>query len=260
MKALLPFVLALPAVLHAGTVAIELRPEVRVGAGPVTLGDVARLSSTDLALMRLLVDLPVGRAPVAGDAAMLHRPALAAWLRRKTGLADAQLLWSGADAARVSATQRRVSGDAMVAAAAEALRGWLQEQGQGTDAQVALPPRDIDVPQGRLALRVRAVGAPLRPRMLVWVDVWVDDRFVRGVPVAFEVAVAHAPLLRPAAPLVQRGQWASVRSGAGAVLTEARVQVLQDGKAGDRVLVRQPGATANVAATVLAPGELEVAR
>jgi flagella basal body P-ring formation protein FlgA len=262
MKApwLLLLALALPGALNAAAVSIELRPEVRVGTGRVTLGDVARLTSTDLDLMRLLVDLPVGRVPAGGEAAILQRPTLAGWLRRKTGLADEQLLWGGAEAARVSVVQRRVSGDALAAAASGALRGWLGEQGQGTDAQVTLLPRDIDVPEGRLNLRVRSPGGPLRRRMLVWVDVWVEDRFVRSVPVALEVDVPQGQLLRAAAaPIVQRGQWASVRSGAGAVVTEARVQVLQDGKAGDRVLVRQPGATANVAATVVAPGELEIA-
>lgn len=247
--------------LRAASVAIELRPEVRVGAGSVTLGDVARLSSTDLALMRLLVDLPVGRAPAAGEAAVLQRTALAGWLRRKAGLDDGQVLWSGAEVSRVSVVHRTVTGDAVAAAAGSALRSWLQEQGQATDVQVSLPPRDIDVPEGRLALRARPVaGTPLRHRMIVWVDVLVDERFVRGVPVAFQVALQEARLLRPAQPMVQRGQWASVRSGAGAVVTEARVQVLQDGRAGDRVLVRQPGAMSNVAATVLAPGELEIAR
>ena len=253
--------LAVQPALGASTVTIELRPEVRLSTGAVTLGDVARLSSTDLALMRLLVDLPVGTAPAAGSAAVLQRTALAAWLRRKAGLAEDQMLWSGADVSRVSVAHRTVTGDAVAAAAGTALRSWLAEQGQGIDVQVSLPPRDIDVPEGRLALRVRPVaGTPLRQRMLVWVDVLVDERFVRGVPVAFQVAVPEAQVLRLAPPLVQRGQWASVRSGAGAVMTEARVQVLQDGRAGDRVLVRQPGAQSNVAATVLAPGELEIAR
>ena len=253
--------LATPQAALAATVTIELRHEVRVSTGAVTLGDVARLASTDLALMRLLVDLPVGRAPTAGDAAVVQRSALAGWLRRKTGLAEDQVLWTGADAARVSAMQRIVAGDAVAAAAGTALRAWLEEQGPGIDAQVSLPPRDLDVPEGHLALRVRPLtGTPLRQRMLVWVDVLVDERFVRGVPVAFQVALPDAQLLRPAHPMVQRGQWASVRSGAGAVVTQARVQVLQDGRAGDRVLVRQPGATSNVAATVLAPGELEIAR
>jgi flagellar basal body P-ring formation protein FlgA len=59
-------------------------------------------------------------------------------------------------------------------------------------------------------------------------------------------------------PAVLRGQWASLRSGAGAVTLEARVEVLQDGRPGDRVRVRQPGATAAVVAKVIAPGQLEV--
>lgn len=61
-------------------------------------------------------------------------------------------------------------------------------------------------------------------------------------------------------PLVQRGQWASLRSGTGVVMTEARVEVLQDGREGENVRVRQPGAMAQVTARVVGPGQLEIVR
>jgi flagella basal body P-ring formation protein FlgA len=61
-------------------------------------------------------------------------------------------------------------------------------------------------------------------------------------------------------PIVQRGQWASLRSGSGAVSLEARVEVLQDGRLGDSIRVRQQGAAAGVIARVTGPGQLELAR
>lgn len=64
----------------------------------------------------------------------------------------------------------------------------------------------------------------------------------------------------PRVPAVARGQWASLRAEAGVVTLETRVEVLQDGRTGDKVRVRQPGATAGVMAKVLGPGQLEIAR
>ncbi|MDB5750683.1 MAG: flagella basal body P-ring formation protein FlgA, partial [Ramlibacter sp.] len=59
---------------------------------------------------------------------------------------------------------------------------------------------------------------------------------------------------------VARGEWASLRSGAGAVHTEARVRVLQDGRVGDNVRVRPSAAAASLVARVTGTGQLEVAR
>jgi flagella basal body P-ring formation protein FlgA len=59
-------------------------------------------------------------------------------------------------------------------------------------------------------------------------------------------------------PLVARGEWATLRSGAGAVTLESRVEVLQDGQAGQRVRVRAAGATGIVFARVLGPAQLEL--
>nr|WP_283254380.1 flagella basal body P-ring formation protein FlgA [Ramlibacter paludis] len=98
--------------------------------------------------------------------------------------------------------------------------------------------------------------------MLVWVDVWVDERFVRTVAVRFHVALVSPSVPGPISSslVVQRGQWASLRSGSGAVSLEARVEVLQDGRLGDSIRVRQPGAAAGVIARVTGPGQLELAR
>src|SRR5688500_7946487 len=75
---------------------IELLPQALVAGDTVTLGDLAHLRSTDLDLMRKLVRLPVGRAPQAGQAAVVQQPALAAWIQRQPGLSQEQLQWTGA--------------------------------------------------------------------------------------------------------------------------------------------------------------------
>jgi flagellar basal body P-ring formation protein FlgA len=295
---------------------IELLPQVRVSAGAVTLGQVARLASNDLDLMRSLVNLRIGRSPAAGQSVTLERDALKEWIRLRLRVAPEQVRWSGPESAQVIARSRAVAGEEIAVAAGDALRHWLAARSDRNEVQLHVLPRDIEAPEGEVRLATRPLAnSRLRKRMLVWVDVWVSDRFVRTVPVSFDVsawreaAEAIAPLEAGAAlpmgalsirevdvaaedgppamvetlgreafrtrralqpgelvkardveglPAVLRGQWASLRSGAGAVTLEARVEVLQDGRPGDRVRVRQPGATAAVVAKVIAPGQLEV--
>lgn len=316
MKLVLSLIaLAASAPAFAAEAAIELLPEARVAPGPVVLGEVARVHSQDLALIRALVSLPVGRAPAAGEPAVLERAALSAWMQRRLA-SPAVLAWSGPEGTRVVTASRTVAGEAIADAARDALRQWLAGRSDRSDVQVAWVPRDIEAPEGALRLQPRPLGgAPVRSRMVVWVDVWASDRFVRTVAVPFAVnawrdaasaavdlpagaplqsaplvqrpvdiaALDGAPLAAPAdaassqqlrrpvaagaalrardvgaALLVQRGQFASLRSGAGLVTSEARVEVLQDGHAGENVRVRQPGAMAQVTARVVGPGQLEI--
>lgn len=249
-------------------VAIALRAQARVTGPTVTLGDVAILTSTELEPLRRLVDLPLGVAPAAGEIIVLERDALAGWIKAKAGN-QAELTWTGPVSSRIVAATRRVAGEEIAATAEAALRDSLMARARSGDLQLRSLPRDLEVPDGKLVLRARALdGASLHTRMTVWVDVWVDQRFVRTVAVPFEVvATTHLPTttraarrIAESAPAVQRGQWAFLRSGAGDITLEARVEVLQDGRLGDSVRVRQPGAAGGVIARVTAPGQLELAR
>ncbi|TFY97089.1 flagellar basal body P-ring formation chaperone FlgA [Ramlibacter humi] len=299
----------------AAQASVELLPQSRVASGSVTLGQVARVRGDDLSQVRALVKLPIGHAPAAGQGMTLEREALAAWAGQR--LHDrGTVTWEGPAQGLVLADSRTVEGEAIAGAASQALREWLSARSERSEVQLAWPPQDVQVPEGAPRLQARSLArSPLRSRMVVWVDVWSGNRFVRTVPVSFAVqawreipvaarpveagapldaanvekrgidiaALDGAPLARQAGdpvrathalhageplrardaapvPLVQRGQWASLRSGTGAVMTEARVEVLQDGRAGENVRVRQPGAMAQVTARVVGPGQLEIAR
>lgn len=64
----------------------------------------------------------------------------------------------------------------------------------------------------------------------------------------------------PREPLaVSRGDWAVLRSGEGVVSLESRVEVLQDGRPGQKVRVRQHGADGPILARVVGRGLLELA-
>jgi len=63
--------------------------------------------------------------------------------------------------------------------------------------------------------------------------------------------------VEPAAAVV-RGNWARMQTHSGDVLIENRVEVLQDGRAGQLVRVRVPSSREEVIARVTGPGELEL--
>jgi flagella basal body P-ring formation protein FlgA len=267
--------LACAGVLAAPRASIELLPEVEVSGEEVVLGQVARLHSPELGLIRELVQLPIGRVPRNGEPAFVQRGALAERVQRAVGLAAADLAWHGSEVARVTQATRELKGSELAHAATEALRECLARHGIAGALRVARWPRDFAIPAGEVQLRARSLDtATPRRRMVVWVDVWSEGVFLRTVPVAMEVegslpsqardsAVSAVPsAVSPPAPsplLVERGGWATLRSSDGAVALESRVAVLQDGRAGDHVRVRAPGGGGIVFARVVGRAQLELA-
>lgn len=236
-------------------VRIALRPEVEVTGRHVVLGDVAIVTTLDLALLERLVEVPLGPAPRAGATARLERRALLRWIRARAAIREDEVAWDGPEESVVRAAVREVSGDAIADAARARLREVLARFGE-LELTLAEPPRSVSIPAGAVALRARTAPqgpAPAR-RQSVWVDVFVDDRFARTVPVTFEVGGAAA------APVVRRGGWATLRAGQGAVRLESRVEVLEDGWSGQSVRVRLPSATGAIVARVTGPATVEVER
>lgn len=257
---------------------IELFPDATVRGGVITLGQVARLQSADLPLMRTLVDLPIAQSPGLGQTVFFGRADVERRLRQRT-LDPVRVVWGGSDQVRVQRLRHRVKGEAIAEAAAGALRRWLSAAGSRGEAHVVAVPRDVDVESGDVRLQPRPIsGHPLRARSIVWVDLWSAESFVRSVPVSLEAPFAGERLSRrsgaaegvlgaspargavyPGALAVERGEWAALRTTLGGVLLESRVQVLQDGREGERIRVRQQGATGVVFARVVERGLLELA-
>ena len=248
---------------------IVLLPQARVAAAQVLLGDVALLSSGDLTLMRRLVNMPLGASPQPGQPAVVQRTSVADWVQRTLGIPPGTLRWSGAETSRIARVSRQLRGDEVAHAATEAVRAWLSTRDLAGAIHVRHPVRDMEVPEGDLRLQPRPIEfAPLRNRLLVWVDVWLGERFLRAVAVPLEVdgaalqpraAAPERPLDDAAALAVQRGEWAALRTGSGAVFLENRVEVLQDGRVGQRVRVRPANGSALLLARVVGRGQLELA-
>lgn len=279
----------------AAPVRIALRPTAEVVGPDVTLGDVAVLTTRDLETLRQLMALSVGRGE-RGGTLRLERDRLAPVVQARAGVGIGQVEWVGAAASVVRLAGREVSGEAIAREAETALRAALD----GVRIERRQIPRPVHAPAGRLVLRTRGVAAAtVMPRRLsVWVDVRVDGRLVRSVPVGFALGpgasaasargaptprrepavdrrppapeiddapapVAASPSSAPPPhatnlPLVARGTWAVLRAGQGAVVLESRAEVLEDGRSGEAVRVRLPNASSTILARVTGPGTLEV--
>lgn len=195
---------ACPPAAFAGVTAItiELLPQVKVRSAQVTLGQVAYLTSSDLPALRRLLAVPLGTAPVAGNTVSLDRATLTRWLRSQAGLRDGHIQWAGAQASAITTATRELGGHEIEQAAREALQSWLSERSQRAEVRALAVPRDLQLPEGAAELVVRPIDdTQPRKRMLVWVDVWAGGRFVRTLPVSFEVSAwAIVPASSSGAP------------------------------------------------------------
>lgn len=71
----------------------------------------------------------------------------------------------------------------------------LADRGGTISATVASGHCTVTVPAGAMQLTPRSIPNRVRPRMVVWVDVTVDGRLRRSVPVAFNVRWLHEALV-----------------------------------------------------------------
>jgi flagellar basal body P-ring formation protein FlgA len=196
---------------------VDMKPQAQVRQLRVVLGDVATVSSPDLALLRRALALPLGQAPRPGEPLFLERGQVERWLMSRTALRSEQIQWSPTVGTLVSTASQDVDGEALVQAAQGALRQHLASL--WTDASRAEPrietipvsiPAGLSVPSGAITFQVRPLERmPVSKHMLVWLDIFADNRFVRAVPVRFDVSVfVSAPVATAQAP-------------AGAMLTPA---------------------------------------
>ncbi len=185
---------------------ISLPASVALPAGAVTLGDVAEIKSESLPLVERLVAVPLGRAPRMGETVVVSRAEIEAWLKPRVGVASGAIAWSGAESVVVSAAQREVPAAELADTARRALAEWLAARATRYEISAA-EVRPIAVPVGKLRLAARPLAATDTPRsrMQVWVEVWVEEQFIRVVPVSFAVD-AHAVALVASADTPVGGQ------------------------------------------------------
>ena len=172
------------------TVHIQLRPEAVVAGRSVTLGDIAVVADTTGARPGL-DDLRVANAPLAGHVTRLSREEVDRLVRRRfSGLA--QVNWSGAAAVDVRIATQLVSADTIRKIAENHLQKDLAAGYRRLEVDLAAPVADVEVPAGEVVLKPRPLtNARLRPRLPVWIDVYVEGVFYRSVVVPLAVAACR---------------------------------------------------------------------
>jgi len=226
-------------------VTIELRAGVKVDRSQVRLGDVAYLTTRDLATLRQLMALPMGAAPRPGSPAVLDRETVERWIHAKSGLFA--IRWEGPIEVSVESAASQLPGDIVVDAAQSALTRWLSERSLRAEVRPVSTARDLVVPAGKPTLHVRPIASRALPskRMLVWVDAWVDDRFVRTTAVSFEVSawasvpvavsdvdrgVTVDPVVRHGALKEREVDLTTLRQGKPAVCAKSRTALAESGQ------------------------------
>jgi flagellar basal body P-ring formation protein FlgA len=171
-------------------VRLALRTQAVVSGGTVMLRDVAYIAGPDADLMRRLCALPLGAAPRVGETLRLNRRSIESWLTRWLQANDLSVQWSGAMEVSLKRADQLVDPDRVLASAREALQDWLSARG-GRVEQPTQTPEPVRVPAGRLSLQARRLPTDLKVTRYVrmWVDLMVDERFVRSVPVVFSASV-----------------------------------------------------------------------
>ena len=191
-------ILALPGTaLSAALLKIQLPAQVELERTQVLLGDIAAITSTDLDLLRRVMALPLGQAPGIGREVALPAQRIETWIKSRTGLRSDEIDWSGAQEIALSMPGQEVQGERLADLAASALRQHLhaqalkqQLQKPRIEVQAIAIPTNLLLPREGIELTVRPLSAaPLRNRMLVWVDVAANGQHVRTVPVHFSVSV-----------------------------------------------------------------------
>lgn len=77
----------------------------------------------------------------------------------------------------------------LLAVSRDSLSHWLAARSARQVVIAVAPQASVVLPPGSVSLSARPLAdlEPITPRMQVWIDVAVDHRFVRAVPVAFDV-------------------------------------------------------------------------
>jgi flagella basal body P-ring formation protein FlgA len=191
---------------------IELRSHLEVNSTQVVLGDVARISGSDEVRLQRLRSMFIGRAPRIGETIQLGRETISQWIRSRSGLEACDLAWSGAQVTNVRSASSQLSGDQVAQCAQESVAEAFHRLGLRGDSRLLRTPSGYVIPRGKLELRARpqadlsalhvanqAKESPRSPRkrQSIWVDVWVNDHFIRTIPVAFEITLFAPTYVAP---------------------------------------------------------------
>ncbi len=168
----------------ADTVRLVLKPEVIVSTSEVRLGDVAEISASKQALQKSLGDLVIASAPRVGYVEQITRLQLMNLLKARPDSGALQIEWGGPILTKIRTSAQTVTTASLSETAIEGVRAQLAGQFPSLEIKTGVVPKDVAVPNGDLALRIRPIDAnQLYAKIAVWVDIFVNGSIYRSVVV-----------------------------------------------------------------------------
>ncbi|MDB5839555.1 MAG: putative flagellar protein FlgA precursor [Herminiimonas sp.] len=183
------FLQVFPLMAAAQTVTIVLRETATVESRQVLLSDVASVSGADPALARLVGSVQVALLGGAERPLRIGRAAIAHVLDKRLPSLRTALQVSGAADVHIAMAGKLLDMRPVYAIAQRFLEPVVLTRDPAAEI-ILIPSSDYDavsVPEGEAAFAARVVSNTLSPRMHVLVDISIDNKYVRTVPVWFQV-------------------------------------------------------------------------
>ncbi len=175
-------------VMAGGSVSVSLPLEATSSGLEIAAGDIATITGDDADLVARVRLASLGYAPAPGYSRTLRADLVQASLR--SALPGVELHVTGAPRCRVLPAVTLLSGVAIQAVAAKALRGSLAGIDASAVPEGAVP--DLEIPKGlhepRLVPKLgelnRSPGLQLVP-----VEIWIGEKLFRSIHVNFRVSI-----------------------------------------------------------------------
>jgi flagella basal body P-ring formation protein FlgA len=181
---LMALALALAFGSSASAASVALRDHADVAGEHVRLGDLAELDGESAKW----ADVDVWPAPPPCQIVRAGRAAVAQRLRDLAALRTALFDLVGAEQITIERRCQHLDPALLNASGREALAAWLRPRAEQFElAPIDLPMLELPVGEVSLVSRALPPNESVSARMHVWVDVCIDGRPIRAVPVAFSV-------------------------------------------------------------------------
>lgn len=169
---------------------IELLPDATIDGANVTLGEIAHVQGPDSAATAALAALSLGPAPHVGLERRVRRGDIVRALRARGWDAGDSVTYSGAAATTIHVASNRVTAEALVRCASDALSATLSARYRDVKLLPIDAPVMLALPVAQIDYRARPalLPKPLSHRVAQWVDVYADGRLYRSIPVTFDVS------------------------------------------------------------------------
>ncbi len=214
MFAVAPVVVAGPVTGEPLGLTIDLRGQVELERRHYTLGDLAMIHAVDPALVQRMQRLQLGRTPRAGYSAVVNRGQIERRLERAIPDISQHIVWTGTEATTLQSAKVAYSETRYVTSARRYLSKQLSRRFSDHNIRITGAYKALLLPPGKVQLSPSLCSARIRKRSCIWIDVSVNGKHYRTIPVWFDVSVfANVLELTQALPAgaVVHDKWVQTR-------------------------------------------------